>query len=68
MEKEAFSDNKNKILYSIRRKKDDYFISSYDVSFTDIGIWINDDLETGSDKSRFFIPWHNILQINEYSG
>ena len=68
MEKEAMSDNQNKILYSIRRKEDDYFIRSYDVSFTDIGIWINDDLETGSDKSRVFIPWHNVLQVNEYSG
>lgn len=67
MEKEAFSDNQNKILYSIIRKDDNFLIGSYDVSFTDTGIWINDDLETGSDKLRCFIPWHNVLQINEYS-
>lgn len=55
-------------IYSIRRKEDNFLIKSYDVSFTDTGVWVNDDLETGSDKSRSFIPWHNILQVNEYSG
>lgn len=50
-------------IYSIRRKEDNFLIKSYDVSFTDTGVWVNDDLETGRAKSRFFIPWHNILQI-----
>ena len=52
--------------YRIQRKEDNYWITSRDVSFVDNGIWINDDLETGSKDNRIFLPLHNINQINEY--
>jgi hypothetical protein len=53
------------IIHSIIRKDDGYRINSKSVDFTDIGIWINDDLEYGDKNNRLFIPWHNVSQVVE---
>ena len=50
----------------IRRKEDGYHIKSNNIDLLDIGIWINDDLETGDKLIASFIPWNNILQIVKY--
>lgn len=52
--------------YRIQRKEDGHWITSRNIHFLDIGVWINDDLETGSKGARIFLPLHNINQINEY--
>ncbi len=52
--------------YRIQRKEDGYWIRSRNVHILDIGVGVNDDLETGSNGSRIFLPLHNISQINEY--
>ena len=52
--------------YRIQRKEDGYWITSRDIDIVDIGVWINDDLETGCKGTRIFLPLRNINQINEY--
>lgn len=51
--------------YTIHRKNDDYRIKSNNIIFNELGVWIYDDLESGDESSRLFIPWHNVLQIFE---
>lgn len=55
------------VYYTIHRKDDGYRIKSKNITMGDIGVWINDDLETDCVNNRLFIPYHNINQIVEYT-